>query len=519
MKTYSRTKNSVLSVLTGFSGQSLSILVNFVCRTVFIKTLGVEYLGINGLFSDILSMLSLAELGFDTAISFRLYKPIAEKNEEKAREYLAFFRTVYIIIGCVIFLFGTALIPFLHYFIADYDTLRVLKINAPLVFLLFLIQNTSSYFFFAYRSIVLRVDQKQYVLDVVGAAITIVSGIIKILVLVIFKDFIAYIVTALSFVIIQNLVCAYIAKINYPTLFVKSRNKITREERKELFKDCGALFVYKINGVVMKATDNVVLSSFIGLVIVGRYSNYVLIFSAFRKILHSVYQAVKASMGNLFVTSDIEKKYFFFEVMNFVSIILYGMAGLWLTVSCNDFIRIWVGSEFEIPQPLPLLLGIELILTGLKENLAQIRHVSGVFKQMWFRPVIGSIINLTASVILVRYIGVLGVVVGTILAAIFANLLVDPVVIHKNSFSNYRHASFYYKKNLCYLVVLGVIFSLTIFLCNSIKVDNTVLKVFIDTLFSFCSVPIIFSTLYWKSDICVYLRKKLLTILRGRIIK
>lgn len=516
MSEFSRTKNSALSIMTGFAGQVLTIIINFVCRTVFIKTLGVEYLGINGLFSDILSMLSLAELGFDTAISFRLYKPIAEKNESRVRAYLQFFRKAYLIIGGVIFVCGLLLIPFLRFFIADYDSLSNLGINVALVFALFLVQNVSTYLFFAYRSIVLKVDQKKYVLDVVAAGVLIVSGMAKITVLLIFKDFIAYILCATLFLILQNLIGAMVATKRYPTYFVKSNDRISKAERIDLYKDCGALFVYKINTVVMKATDNIVLSAFIGLAIVGKYSNYLLIYSAIRGVLHSLYQSVKASMGNLFVTEDVERKYFFFEVMNFISIVFYGTAAVGIACVVNELIVLWIGPDYTIPQPFPIILGLELLLTGLKENLAQIRHVSGAFKQMWFRPVLGSVINVVFSILLVRYLGISGVILGTILAAVFANLLIDPSVIHKYSFSEYKPVSYYYGKNLLFLLILVVVGFVVFFVCNNLQIGPPLLSLLIHFIICLVTIPAAFVVIFWGREECSYLREKAYSLLKNK---
>lgn len=516
MSEFSRTKNSALSIMTGFAGQILTIIINFVCRTIFIKTLGVEYLGINGLFSDILSMLSLAELGFDTAISFRLYKPVSEKDSGRVRAYLQFFRKAYLIIGGVIFAGGLLLIPFLKYFIADYDSLSNLGINAALVFILFLVQNVSTYLFFAFRSIILIVDQKKYILDMVAVGTLIASGLAKIAVLLFFKDYIAYILCATLFLILQNLINATVATKRYPAYFEKSSDIISKEERIDLYKDCGALFVYKINSVVMKATDNIVLSAFIGLSIVGKYSNYLLIYSAIKGVLHSLYQSVKASMGNLFVTEDVGKKYFFFEVMNYISIIFYGTAAVGIACVSNELIIIWIGPDYAIPQPFPIILGVELLLTGLKENLAQIRHVSGTFKQMWFRPVLGSAINVAFSILLVQYLGVSGVILGTIFAAIFANLLIDPSVIHKYSFSGYKPVSYYYGKNLLFLLILILVGAGVLYVCSILHVNNSILSLLIHFIICLVAIPSVFIAFFWKREECTYLREKVYSMVKNK---
>ena len=517
MKDYTRTKNSLLNILTGITGQLLNIILKFVCRTVFINTLGASYLGINGLFSDVLSMLSLAELGFDTAICFRLYKPISQRNERKVRDYIVFFRNVYRIVGAVIFVLGLLFIPFIKFFIKDYDSLATLGINASFIFVLFLFQNVSSYLFFAYKSIIFKVNQKQYVSDVANFFVTILSTVLQIIVLYVLKDYIAYIITVTTFVIIQNFVNAKLATRLFPQYFKGKRGVLTRTEKFDIFKDCSALFVYKINNVVMKATDNLVLSAFVGLAIVGLYSNYVMIFVAISGVLNTLFRAVKASMGNLFVSDNISKKYFFFEVMNIVTILLYGTAGVGVAIVSNELIEIWLGPKYILPQPIPILIGAELLVTGLKLNLAQIRHVSVIFMQMWFRPVIGSIINVVTSIILVQYLGVSGVIIGTLLAAVFANLIVDPVVIHKYSFKGYKPVLYYYKKNILFVVVVIAVGAFDYEVCRLFLTGHGIVSLVAHSVICALSVLIMFSLIFYSRSEYQYIINKLKEIVKQRM--
>lgn len=510
---YSRTKNSLLNLLTGFLGQAITIILNFCVRTVFIKTLGPSYLGIDGLFSNILSLLSLAELGFEAAISFRLYRPIAEKDDGKVRCYLKFFRKVYIIVGGVVFFLGLALIPFLSVFIKDYDKLGSLGINAALIFVLYLINSVSSYLFFAYRSIVLKVKQKEYILEIVGLTTIILSSITKIVFLLNFNSFIGYVFIGIVFCILQNLVNAIVAEKYYPNFFLSDNNNLQKDEVKSIFKDCGALLVYKVNNAVMHATDNLVLSSFVGLTIVGLYSNYLLVATALRKILRKTFDSVKASMGDLFVSDDIEKKYYFFEITNYVTVVLYGTAAVVFAVEINEFIIWWIGEQFIIPQPLPFLMGVDLFLTGLKLNLAQIREVSGVFRQMWFRPVWGSFLNVLFSILLVNIWGVSGVILGTIIAALFANLAIDPSVIHKHSFRGERKVNHYYRKQFIYTIALVFIGAVVYCFCNYFYVGKGLLSLLIHIIGGVIITIVFLLLFFWRKSECMYMRRKVSSLL------
>jgi len=495
----------MLNLVTSLGGQLLTTVLKFVTRTVFIYTLGKSYLGINGLFADILTMLSLTELGIDTAINFKLYKPLAENDEKRVRVLMKFYKQAYRVVGGAILIIGLGLIPLLPFLIKDYDTLEPLGINATLIFILYLLQSVSSYLFFAYRSAVMKANQKKYILDVADYAVTILTNIAQVLVLLILHDFIIYTAIVIFFNIFKNLVNAVISQKYYPQFLKKEKESLSKEEIFGLFKDCGALFAYKVNVVVIKATDNLVISTFLGLTWVGLYSNYLLFHTTLRLFLRRLYEAVKASMGNLFATKDVAVTYRFFEVMNYLTAVLYGTAGVGVAVCANELITVWIGEEYLIKPPFSIIMGAELVFLGLANNLGQIRSVSGVFRQMWYRPVIGVVVNIVASVVLVQFIGIYGVILGTIISQLFSNFLVDPSLIMKYSFNGYKPVSAYYKKNLLYLLVLSVITAVDIFICNHVFTGHGWFSAIVHIIFVGVSVPVVMVGLYWRSHECKYL--------------
>ena len=505
----SRTKNSIINLITGMGGQILIVLVKFVTRTVFINVLGKEYLGINGLFSDILMMLSLTELGLDTAINFKLYKPLAEKDYHRIRILMNFYKKAYTAVGTTILILGLCLIPFLPYLINDYNKLEGLGINAVFIFIIYLLQSVSSYLFFAYRSAIVKADQKEYLLNIAGYVITIATNVCQIIILYIWKNFVAYTVCLVFFNILQNIVNASIANRYYPQAFKKEREKISVSEIKEIFKDLGALFIYKINGVVLKATDNLILSAFIGLSIVGMYSNYLMLYTTIRALLNKIYESVKASAGNLFVVGSIEQKSDFFEVMNFISALMYGTACVGVAVEANELIYQWIGKSYVIPQPFSILMGIEIIFVGLKLNLGTIRNVSGAFRQMWYRPLLGIIVNLVVSITMVHKYGIYGVLIGTIVADFTTNFMVDPSIIYKYSLEGYRKVSEYYIRNAKYGVVLIIAGIIDNIICTNVFVGFGWASVLVHCFICGISVPLSFYIIFHKTHECKYLEKKM----------
>ena len=516
----SRLQNSMLNLMTSIGGQFINILLKFITRTVFIYTLGKAYLGINGLFSDILVMLSITELGFDTALNFKLYKPLAEKDTARIRVLMKFYRQAYNCIGAVILIIGLCFIPLLPILIRDYDTLAPLGINATLVFILYLLQSVSSYLFFAYKSAVVKADQKSYILHVADYAVTIITSIVQILVLLIWKDFVVYTAMLILSNVCRSLVNATIAQKRYSTVFIKTDEKLDRAEIISLFKDCGALFIYKVNGVVLKATDNMVLSAFLGLTTVGLYSNYLLIYTTIKGLLNRFFTAIKASMGNMYAVSDVDKRYSFFETVNFISMILYGTACVGVIVVGDEFIRRWIGKDYVIPMPFAFLMGTEILFLGIKMNLQQIRNISGAFRQMWFRPVLGIIVNLGSSVILVQYIGIYGVILGTIIADITTNFLVDPFIIYKYSLEGFRPASAFYKKNGVYMLTLAAICAVDYMICLLVLPCRGWLSVILHAIICGISVPagfmLIFSGTH-EAQYCLAMVRRLVNKLRKKM--
>lgn len=512
----SRTRNTVLNLITGIGGQLLSTILKFVTRTVFISTMGKAYLGISGLFTNILAILALTELGFDTAINFRLYKPIAEKDEHRLRVLMKFYKQVYRIIGTVILVLGVCLIPALRYLINNYDSLEALQINATLIFSLYLLQSVSSYFFGAYRTAIVNAAQKTYVIECVDYTVTVLSNITQILILCVWKNFIAYTVTIIVFTCVKNIVNAVTATRMFPQVFIPEKDNLTKAELLSMFKDCGAMFIYKVNAAVVNATDNLILSAFVGLSIVGMYSNYLLFYTTIKTFLEKLFSSVKASIGNVYATEDVSNSYFYFEVMNFLTIIFFGTACIGIAVVSNELIFVWIGEEYLIRQPLPILLGIEMLFAGIKCHLGQIRNISGAFRQMWFRPLVGIIVNLGISIFLVQFWGIYGVLIGTIVADLVANFMIDPSIIHKYSFKNYKSVSIYYKKNMTYVAILFVVGIVDMFLCSTILPGRGWLSVCAHIFICCFSVLGVFIFIYRKTEVCKYLINKCLILIKNQ---
>ena len=500
MKKNSRTKNTIYNFITSIGGQVITILMQFIVRTVFIQTLGKSYLGINGLFTNILSMLSLAELGVGNAILFKLYKPLADKDEKRINILIKFYKKVYTIIGITVAIIGITLIPFLHFMVKDYDKLSALGINAVLIYSIYLFQSVSSYLFFAYKSAIVKADQKEYVLNVVSYAFTIVTSIVQIILLKTLNNFELYVIVLVVSTILQNTVNAHIANKLYPCIKEKTEEKLSKEEIKDIFKDCFAILLYKINGVVLKATDNIIISTILGLEMVGIYSNYYILYTTINSIFSKVFDSVVHSLGNLHAKKDINHEYKIFKTVNLIAIILGATAGIGIFTVSNNFIDAWLGEEWVLKQPFSLLMGIEVYTLVNRQYLSKYRNAMGLFQQAKYRPLFGMIINLIASILLVKYWGICGVLVGTIIADWTTLMWFDPLIIHKYGFENKFSVKKFYLRNINYLMITIALGAILMLLTNNIFINHGWFTVIFHAIVCGIIVPITFTLIYKNKE-------------------
>ncbi len=478
-----RTQNSFFNVITGMGSSLLLVLLNFITRSVFINTLGVSYQGLEGIFSNILSMLSLTELGFGTAISFKLYKPIEEDDRPRMRALLNLYRQVYFIIGCVIAVIGLALIPFLPVLIKDYGRLDELGLNAVVLFLVYLFNSVSSYWFFAYKNAFVTATQKSYVLTIAGYAVSICSSIAQILVLIFLRDFLLYVLTQVIFTILRGLLYALIFDKRHPYLRGRTQDRVAPGELKGFFKDCGALFIYRINSVVVNSTDNLVLSSMLGLDAVGLYYTYSAIKTNLHTLLYTFLSSIQASLGSLYSTGNLDWSRLAFRIVQFCVTWLYGVGAIGFAVLANEFIPIWMNGRTDlvvttwttaggatVVTPVALLIGIEIMTLGMGENLGIFRSSMGLFQQMKYRPIASIIVNLVLSIVLVPCIGIAGCVVSTIVSFLTTTFILDPIILFKYGLKESPKG--YYVRTVKYTAAVAAAGVLSWWLCSLIPLQG-----------------------------------------------
>lgn len=436
-------KNSSIAIIY----QSLLIISKFVVRTIFIHTLGAEYLGVSGLFTNILSVLNLAELGIGISIVYSLYKPLSEKDTKEIKKYFKAFRYIYAFIGGIILLAGMCLIPFLDKIIIDSPNVG----NIKLIYLLYLIDSSSSYFYAHYRSLI-SADQKGY-MDHLNQIITlIIQTVAHILVLLMLKSFYLYLAINIFVHWISGFYLSLRIKKIYPYLREKTNEKLSGYQIRELIKNSLAIFSHKIGYTVLNSTDNILISMFVGTVIIGYYSNYHLIIITFTGMMALIVSALQAAVGNVCSVDNLVKQHDIFQKINFMFFWIYGVFLTGLIFIATPFIKIWLGEEYIMQESVLLVVYINAFLQGVRQVVAIYTTATGLFYKMRYKPIFEVIINLVVSVVLVKKMGVIGVFIGTLVSFILTNLWYEPYILYKYHFN--RNSMIYFKNCVKYSAII-----------------------------------------------------------------
>ncbi len=427
----SRTLNAVRSSLSGMTCNVISTLMGFVYRTVFIHYLAANYLGVNGLFTNILGILSMANLGIDSAIVFRFYKPISEGDEEKVGEIMTFMRVIYLLIGAVILGLGMLLMPFLNSLIRDTSEVPA-DINLHFVYFLFLVQTAATYLY-SYRLMILTADQKQYLLTALRTGIDVIRYIAQIAILVVTGNYTLVLIISVAVTFGLNYLSSIWVTRLYPGVFAV-RTMLPKEERTQIYKDTTATLCHKIGGTILNSTDNLVISKFVGLISAGLYSNYYLLISGLQMVVNPVLSNFTASLGNANVELSADENYAIYRRLQFMNLWIASFSTVCLYCLINDFIGIWVGESMVLDMATVTALCIQFFIQTARRINESYTNASGLFVRDKIRPFIEALLNLVISIVLVIKIGIAGVFVGTFVSSMLTVWWREPYLLHKYSF-------------------------------------------------------------------------------------
>ena len=488
-----RTENSIRNVKTGFIVQLINKIMAFVVRTIFIKCLNTDYLGINGLFTNVLSLLSFAELGIGTAIIYNLYKPVAENNVEKIKSLMKLYKKAYFIIGIVIFIMGICLIPFMNLIVG---TTIDIKENIIFIYLLFLFDTSSSYFF-TYKKSIIIANQKQSIINNFDSFFYLIKSLLQILILIYTKNYIIYLIMQILSTFFENILISKKANKLYPYLCNNDSKDISNEEKKSVFNNVKSLAIYQFGSVIMNGTDNILISYLINVTTVGLVSNYTLIINSIKSILNTALNGITASIGNLNVTSTQDNKESIFRQLTFVYYLIYSCCSIAFVCLLNPFISLWLGNDYLMTLTISISLSVSFFIEGIRMPSFTYRTTLGLFNKSRVTPYIGALINLVFSVILCKIFGLVGIFLATSLAQLMSYSWIDPYIIYKYEFKS--SVLKFYKKYLGYFITFFIEIICCVWICNFININN-ILDFFIKCIIVLVIPNILNLFLYYKSD-------------------
>lgn len=444
----SRIEKSSKTAAHGIIYQIIVLSFSFIGRTIFVKTLGSEYLGINGLFSNILTVLALAELGFGTAINYSLYRPIAEHNTKAITALMNFYKKVYNIIAVGVLGIGLSLIPFLDMIVNLQQDIPHLKIYYVLV----LLQTVISYCF-AYKMAILNANQQGYMVSNYGMVTYILQFVLQSAFLILTHNFIIYLCIQILCTFVNNLLIAHKVDKVYPEL--KGKDTLSKQERKSIFTNVKALFVYKVGSVILNGTDNILISTLVGTIWVGIYSNYILLINSIRGFVVIIFNSIQASIGNLSVSEDNEKQYFMFKVLNLLCFLIYGFCSICFLVLFDDFMMIWLGKDFLLGQLTLAIVVLNFFIPGSLSITSLFRDSVGLFKKTKYVFLVTALLNLVLSIVFAQFWGLNGILFATLVARLLTNFWYEPYVLLKQYF--HKSAKGYFIQAAGQLVVIFVL--------------------------------------------------------------
>lgn len=451
INTASKSLNSLKNMSSGVVYQTLQAVLSFVNRTVFVSYLSIEYLGLNGLFTSIITILSLAELGIGSAFAYSLYKPIANRQERVIASIVHFYKKAYYIVGGVIFVLGLAVTPFLHLIIPEKP--EMIEENLQLLYILFLLYTASSYFF-AHKIALIIADQRNYITSLFTGIFLIVQTLFQILILVYTQNFLLYIIIPLITQLLANIFISEKTNNLYPFLNKFKKEKLPIHIKKEIFTNTKATFLTKIAGVIVNNTDNIFINYLVGLSFIGFLSNYNMLIFGIASLINVLFNGVSASVAQVNAGNDKEKQYHIFKALNLSNFWIFGTCALLFYLLANDFIRLWIGQEYLLDQSIVSIIAVNFFMVGMQNAIWTYKSTFGLFRYGKWLTLVTAVLNIIFTYLLGTYLSLFGILLATALARLLTNFSYDPYIVFKLGFK--LPPTVYLQQFLVYIIIIGI---------------------------------------------------------------
>lgn len=444
----SRSKNAGLNVIVGFLTQFGTLLLSFISRRIFIEFLSVDYLGINGLYSNILSVLSLAELGLGSVMQFSLYKPVTDKDYGKVRLLISFAQKIYICIATAVFLVGITIIPLLKYIINSNLTQSELIIY----YVLFLINSVVSYFA-ASRVALLAANQDNRLQKTINFCTSLILQVVHIAILVVFKNYMLYVMATVLSTVAGCVWTNIVAGKRYPYL----KEKIQSDEKidkKPIIENVKSTFVYKIGATVINYTTNILISALVSTLAVGLYSNYYLIVNAVQVFIGIISASLISGIGSLSTTKDEKRMNDVFNAIVMLYQFIGGLGSIGFFLLLSPVISVWLGDRFVMDTAVVFAIALNFYVTTATSPVWIYRESNGLFAKVKYLMLITAAINIVLSIILGKKLGVAGILLSTAIAKLLTMVWYEPRILYKHVFKT--SVGRYWKKQIKHVIAVAI---------------------------------------------------------------
>lgn len=462
----SRTKNVKRNIIWGMVYRMITLLLPFVTTTAMIYYMGTIYLGLNSLFASLLQVLGLTELGFGSAMVFSMYRPMAERDTDSVCALLRLYRKIYRIIGGVILLLGMLFLPFLDYVIKG-DTPA--DVNVYILYIIQLLNASLNYFLFSYKGSLLTAGQRVDIFNNISSVAEIALGIAKLLAIILFRNYYVYCILIPVFTILRNILLQITTNRMYPEY--QCRGNVSTGEIMDIRRRVTGLFLDRLGNVLCNSLDSIILSAFLGLLVLAKYNNYYYIMNALTTITGVVITSMVASIGNSIVNESTEKNYHDFTIFQFGFMWLISWCTVCLYVLYQPFVELWVGKDLMFSQNIMTVFCIYFFSKEMVEICFAYRQAAGLWWQDRFRPVAESVLNLTLNILLVHFLGVAGVLLSTIFCYVFINAGWGARVLFRYYFIEEKQSS-YLLRLVFFAVITCIAAVFTAFLASLVPAEG-----------------------------------------------
>lgn len=489
MNSKSRSENSLRNTVVGIFNKSITLLLSFSARTIFINLLGVEYLGVSALFGNILMVLSLADLGICNVMNYSFYKPILEKDVNQICSLISYFKKLSKRIAISIVLIGISLVAFLDKIITS-----ELPYNDIIVYYLLFLLNLILSYYAIYKSALINADQKIYIVNFYNTVFIIIQNVVQILFLLFTRNYFVFLMIQAVCTLINNVCISKRADKLYP--FIRNRLNLIPINMQGIRRNLKSMFLCKVCTVMMNNTENILISVIIGTIYAGYYSNYSLLIININTFIYIIVQAVFSSLGNLNACGDMEK-----SNKVFYSLVLFFH---WLSAFCslcfllvfNDFVTIWIGEKYLLDMGIVAAIVVNFYIQNIVNPVWMFRESMGLFSEVIFAMLISSAINIILSFLLGNYFGLIGIILATALARILTTLWYEPLVLFKYSF--HKKVNRYYFIQIKYAFTTGVAMLIALLICRNMPVSLS--YILLKVVISFLVVSTAFIVTNYRND-------------------